>query len=1057
MNNLPLGTVTFLFTDIVGSTSLWERNADSMKDALDIHNIALKGAIETHRGVIFKTVGNSFQAAFATATDALNAAIDGQISLQSSHWNILGPLNVRMGLHTGEAKLDPGGDEYTVSHTKNRAARIMSSAHGGQILLSQETAELVARSLADGVTLKDLGTHRMKGMDLPEHLFQVQTPGLLQEFPPLASSIAHPNNLPIRLTYFIGREKETELICDLLAEYRLVTLTGSGGTGKTRLALHVASLVLDHYPNGAWLVELAPLTDPTLIPATIAGSLGLTETSGRSILDSLNDFLRQKNLLLILDNCEHLPEACASLVDRLLKTCPELTILVTSRELLGLEGETPYRVPPMTLPDENQQPVVSQLTEYDSVRLFVERARMFLPGFTITENNAVAITQVVNRLDGIPLAIELAASRLRMFSVEQIAARLKDAFRLLTGGGRSGLPHHQTLRALIDWSYNLLSVPERILLRRLSVFAGGWTLEAAEQVCTGTSDVHPQLYPEDIFDLLSSLVDKSLVITEHLDEEVRFSLLETIRKYAHEKLVDESSAEQIRSLHLAYYVGLVRSQEPEIRGRKQIQTLDHLERELDNLRHALEWALHNEVNTELELAAALKWFWHIRYHWSEGIDWLSNGLAALERSGSGESKPDQTRLLRARALSALGFHLLMQSTQNHPTLEKAKASLVESLAIYQENEQEQSPEIRSGKAWTLLNLGNYHAQDGRKDLALPIIQEALDLFRVSDDAHGIAECLQAFGGMESDPALRIKIHQEQLAVEEINGDIEGIATALCFIGWSSFLNGNYSEALETYEASLAYYEEVYNPDMIAWIWSALGVAAQNSGDLPRAEQCLTQSLVLNINLRNEGRTALCLYLQGFLTAAEGHYDHAVEINDRLTGIAQKTENKITAYNALYQRARIARLQGDHAMAQDFIEQTQKQNGIPENQKMLTHVELGHLAMQNESLQQAGNFWREAIQILDKSNDLFWTGFPMDALAYLALRENDLERAACLFGTRWSQGIFYFLSPDERLQREADLTFIQASLGGKVYKELFKKGNVMNLQQALRLAKEVYYR
>ena len=324
---LPTGTITFLFTDIEGSTPLWEQHPQAMAEALQVHNTALRQAIESNGGVVYKTVGDAFQAAFPTAPQALKAAIEGQRALQAASWNKLGPLRVRMGLHTGEAALDPGGDEYAVSHTKNRIGRIHSIAHAGQILLSQETADLVARYLPEGVMLKDLGEHRLKGMQWPEHLYQVCTTGLPQEFPPLATQITHPNNLPIQLTSFVGRETEIAAVLRLLDNHHLVTLTGSGGTGKSRLSLQVAAEALEGYPNGVWLVELAPLADPILAPRTVASALGIPESPGRDIRDSLVAFLRPKRLLLILDNCEHLLDACANLVSTLLHACPSLRIM----------------------------------------------------------------------------------------------------------------------------------------------------------------------------------------------------------------------------------------------------------------------------------------------------------------------------------------------------------------------------------------------------------------------------------------------------------------------------------------------------------------------------------------------------------------------------------------------------------------------------------------------------------------------------------------------------------------------------------------------------------
>jgi class 3 adenylate cyclase len=480
---LPSGMVTFLFTDIEGSTPLWEREPDQMRLALARHHAILRTAIAAHEGHAYKIIGDAFQAAFVFPMQAVAAALAAQRALAAHEWETSAPLRVRMGVHVGSAMAE--GNDYTTTHTLNRVARIMAAGHGGQILLSVEVADLVRRDLPTDVTLRDMGKQRMKGLMHLEELFQVVAPDLPAVFPLLKTMDTFRTNLPAQLTSFVGREKEIAEIKQLLASHRLVTLTGPGGTGKTRLALHVAAEVLETFPDGVWLVELAPLADAALVPRAVATVLGLREDAGRPILATLTDFLSARNLLLILDNCEHVVEACAQLADALLRACPKVVILASSREALGIAGEAPFRVPSLRTPDPRRLPSIKTLTQYDAVRLFVERGAAVLPGFTVTDTNAPALVQVCARLDGIPLALELAAARVSVLRVEQIAARLDDRFRLLTGGSRTAVPRQQTLRALIDWSYDLLAEPERVLLQRLAVFAGGWTLEAAEAVGVG--------------------------------------------------------------------------------------------------------------------------------------------------------------------------------------------------------------------------------------------------------------------------------------------------------------------------------------------------------------------------------------------------------------------------------------------------------------------------------------------------------------------------------------------------------------------------------------------
>ncbi len=601
--------------------------------------------------MVFKFVGDAFQAAFDTAPQALKAAIAGQLALQSAPWNELGPLKVRMGLHTGDAELDPQGDEYAVSHTKNRVGRIHAIAFGGQILLSQETADLVVRQLPEGAWLKDLGEHHLKGMALPEHLFQVCAPGLVESFPPLPTSVQPAHNLPVQMTSFIGREKEIDRLRTHMVSSRLVTLTGAGGVGKTRLAIAVAEGMLDAFPRGAWLLELAPLGDPALIAPTIASLFGLRPDKGRTPREILLDYLRSKRLLLILDNCEHLIEGCAELADLILHACPEVHLLATSREALGLEGEVVFHVPSLSTPDPSALPALERLPEYAAIRLFCERAQAVVPEFTLTQTNASLLAGICQRLDGIPLALELAAARLKVLSPAQIADRLDDRFRLLTGGSRRTLPRHQTLSALIDWSYELLSAPEQALFRCLSVFSGGWTLEAAQAVGG-----------QDVLDLLTRLVDKSLIqVVRSLNSLNRFRMLETIRQYAQVRLVEARDADSARDRHLDYYMRLAEASEPRLNTGERLACLEELRPELENFRSALDWSLENEqlekVIMGLRLASALWYLWHTDGYRAEARTWLEKGLAI-----PGTKEPLYIPV-RIRAAFATGWIAMFQNDQ----------------------------------------------------------------------------------------------------------------------------------------------------------------------------------------------------------------------------------------------------------------------------------------------------------------------------------------------------------------------------------------------------------
>ncbi len=597
-DNTSSAILTFLFTDIEGSTALWEAFPEAMKPVLARHDALLRQAVSAHSGAIFKTTGDGCVAAFENAVDAFSASLAIQQSLQAESWPEIQPqaVRVRIGIHAGEAE-QRLGDFF--GPVLNRAARLMSVGHGGQVLVSNAAAELGRDFLPPGLSLVDLGEHRLKDLVRPEHIFQLAHPALADHFPPLKSLDSYPNNLPVQLTSFVGREKEMDDLRTSLAGARLVTLTGSGGTGKTRLSLQVAAELLPSFADGAWFLELAPLAEGQQIQSALAVILGLDQIPGVPLLDTITGFLRGKRLLLILDNCEHLIQDCGKLADHLLKACPQLKILASSREALGIAGEVSYRVPSLSLPEaEDLSP--EQLKASEAVQLFMDRAAAANPRFVLAAENTPAVAQICRRLDGIPLALELAAARLKLFPAAQIASRLNDRFRLLTGGSRTALPRQQTLRALIDWSYDLLDEPERLLLRGLSVFSGGWSYEAVEALF---SDL-------DVLSLLSQLVNKSLVVMEDTGGEARYNLLETIRQYARDKLIEAGEATSMRDRHLDYYMRLSEEASVELRGNQAIAWFERLNIEADNFRLALEWGIENRQEDALFLLGNLTFFWY---------------------------------------------------------------------------------------------------------------------------------------------------------------------------------------------------------------------------------------------------------------------------------------------------------------------------------------------------------------------------------------------------------------------------------------------------------------
>ena len=645
----PTGTVTFLFTDIEGSTRLSQQYPDAMPALLARHNQILRQAIEAYNGFVFQIIGDSFSAAFPSAGDALCAALEAQRSLYREPWSPV-PIKVRMGIHTGTAQADTaaasGEIRYAGYTTLAMTQRIMAAGHGGQILLSRIAHELTRDNLPPQAQLMNMGECTLKDIVHPEQLYQLTATDLPSEFPPLKTLESFNHNLPTQLTSFIGREKEIDELKKLIADYRMITLTGSGGAGKTRLALQVAANLLSGFAGGIWFVELAPLADPALVTQTLLSVFKLREDpqGHRTSLEILQDYLRSKTALLVLDNCEHLIEACAQVSESLLRACPKLKILASSREALGIPGEVAYRVPSLKTPAPADLVHLEHLMEIDSIRLFVERGNTAKPDFRLTKENTRFVAQICSRLDGIPLAIELAATRVKVLSPEQIASRLDDRFRLLTGGARTALPRQQTLRAMIDWSYSLLSDPEKMVFRRVAVFTGGWTLEAAEFVC-GDGAQGP-----DILDLMARLVDKSLVIGEESNGETRYHRLETIRQYSRERFFETEEVEAIRDRHLAYYVRLSEEIEKGLQGPRRKLWVQRSEAEQENLQAAIEWGFARNPESSLRIAASMVFGISSGGYSVEGFGWLLDRMPVMESTLS--ALPPA---LCARSLVALAF------------------------------------------------------------------------------------------------------------------------------------------------------------------------------------------------------------------------------------------------------------------------------------------------------------------------------------------------------------------------------------------------------------------
>ena len=730
--NLPEGDVTLLFTDIEGSTKLWEVHPEAMQEMLALHDQTMRMAIQRHGGHVFKTLGDAFYAVFPNPRQGLAGALDAQKEI-AAVTVANQKLRVRMALHTGEAERR---DNDFFGPTLNRVARLLAVGHGGQVLLSQASRD----QLVEGVFL-DLGMHRLKDLQQPEHVWQVGA----STFPPLRSLSLYDNNLPQQLTSFVGRTRELAEIKSQLERSRLLTLTGSGGTGKTRLSLQVVAEVLEQFPGGVWLVELAP-TDPNLVPQLVAHVLNVNEVPGEPLTKTLVAALKERQLLLVLDNGEHVLDACAKLVDSLMRDCPKVRILLSSREPLGIAGESTYRVPSLSLPSRKAEYTPETLIQFEAVNLFVERAILIKPDFTITKNNVTTLVQVCHQLDGIPLAIELAAARIRSMPIEQLATRLEDRFRILTGGSRTALPRQQTLRALIDWSYDLLEENQKALLCRLSVFVGGCTLESVEAVCCGEG-----IDSWEVLELLTALCDKSLVVYEEVEGEARYRLLETIRQYARDRLLERGASEGFRDQHLAYYLALVEEAEFHLRGAKQKVWLDRLDREHDNLRAALEWSITSSrgIESALRFSSAVWLFWLTRGYLTEGWELLAR-VRALRTLTAGDAA------LRARVLGGAG------------SLAYALCDYVSAKALYEES--------------------------------LAIRREVNDRVGIANALGNLAMVLLRFS--DTIPAAKA-LYEESIAIRRELGDRGGLSLSLGNLGDVAVAEGNYTSARALFDESLA--------------------------------------------------------------------------------------------------------------------------------------------------------------------------------------------------------------------------------------------------------------
>ena len=862
----PRGTVTFLFTDIEGSTRLWHDHEAAMQAAYVRHDVILSRAISQYGGVRYKVIGDAFQVAFPTAIAAVAATLEAQLALAADDWvghGLPEPLRVRMALHVGAVDPDQEGDYR--SPVLNRLGRLLGAGHGGQILLSQAVMGLVQGQLPNGAAARDLGAHRLKDLLEPEHIWQLMHPGIPGDFPPLATLDRRQHNLPLQPTPLIGREREVAEVIDLIRceNVRLLTLTGPGGTGKTRLSLQVASEVVDGYPDGVWFVPLAPLMDPGLVPSAIASVLNVREGGGQPILDTLMEYLRGRRLLLLLDNAEHLL-AAVPVLSELLASAAGLNILVTSRFVLRIAGEHAWPVPPLGLPPRGFVPL-EDLVDYPAVALFIQRARAAKPDFALDAVNAPAVIEIGYRLDGLPLTIELAAARVRLLTPQAMLKRLENRLQLLTSGGRDRDARQQTLRGAIEWSYHLLPVSEQILFVRLGVFTGGWTLESADAVCNRDGDVDV-----DVLDGLAELVDKSFVVQQELpDGDLRFMLLETLREFALEYLQTSGQEDEIRARHAAYFAELAAEAEPYLTGPRQVEWLNRLAVEHPNIRASLAWLASHQPERGLELAGRIWRFWYIRSHFREGQAWYGRLLAA------GHAAP---ATVRRAALYGAGV------------MAESLGDAVAARAFYEEELQiARTMDDALAVSHALSNISTIMHMEGDLAGASVLLHEALELSTQVDDQRARARALIGLGRIDMDRgqyASGAQAFVDAAGLMRSMGDVRGAAAAL----------GN------------------------------LGVIEFRRGNIPDADQMLTESLAMWRQLHDAMSTGIALLTLADVASLSGRPELAVERSRNALTIFQDLDDRENMAIALGNLCRALRLQGDLAGAtqalQHSIELTQ---------------------------------------------------------------------------------------------------------------------------------------
>jgi predicted ATPase/class 3 adenylate cyclase/DNA-binding CsgD family transcriptional regulator len=1009
VSDLPTGTVTLLLADVEGSTRLWETQPDVMNDAVARLDATLADAVAAHGGVrpVEQGEGDSFVIAFARATDAVACALD----LQRAP---LAPIKLRIGLHTGEIRLRDEGNY--IGPTINRTARLRELAHGGQTVLSGAVEPLVVDQLPPDATLTDLGSYPLRDLPRPERVIQLGHPDLPGDFPPLrTTNTVASHNLPAQLTSFIGRQKELAELRQFLAENRLVTLTGVGGTGKTRLATQVAIELASDFPDGAWYVDLAPISVPELVPTTVARALGLTDQPGHPTMDTLQRFLGGRELFMVLDNCEHLIEASASLIAELLSNCPGLTLLTTSREPLGVSGEVTWGVPSLSLSDE-------------AITLFDDRARRARPDFRVGADNIEAVTEICRRLDGLPLAIELAAARIRALSVNDIVASLHDRFRLLTGGARTVVRRQQTLRASVDWSHALLSDSERIMFRRLAVFVGGFDLDAAHAVADADTSERYQ-----VLDQLTLLVDKSLVVAEDSTVGTRYRLLETVRQYALEKLGEAGDAADVRDRHRDHYAAMAAALDtpPDADYERH---LSHVESEISNLRAAFGWSLENsQVDLALTLTSSLQPMWFTRGHVREGAGWFDAALAA-------DPDLEIPPAIRARALADNA--LLEMMSDAGASFDQAQSA----LTIAREAD---DPALLLRALWVCSFILGYGYDSAA---AAPYFTEAIELARALDDRWRLSQILTRLAGaavITGDTTTAEAAAAEGRELADEIGDASVSRECRYYLGYVRLAQGDTADAVARFSEAAADAEANHDAFVKPAALAGLGTALAYRGETnaARAVAFKVQDAAIDVSDYLAGLAHIVLSLAAL---ADGDVSAAHEASEA-TWQALAVQPHMAVVQRAFNGGVVALAEGDLATARRW---TDESIALATGWHLALALSVrARVAIANHEPDAAERDLHQAISLMAELGAFAHLPDALECLADLAATGAKYDDAARLFGAaesaRLATGMVRYKVYDAWY--ESSVAGLRAASGQQGFDAAWAEGAALSTEEAIAYA------